>query len=96
MDDIVFLFDVDNTLLDNDAIQVDLRAHLIDNFGEAAEQRYWALFEELRGELAESGQHVIRGEHDLYETGASVQFVVFLDSQFGRRRVADDLIRRGF
>jgi hypothetical protein len=51
MDDIVFLFDVDNTLLDNDAVQVDLRAHLIEDFGEAAEQRYWALFEELRGEL---------------------------------------------
>src|SRR5271157_5143374 len=51
MDDIVFLFDVDNTLLDNDAIQVDLRTHLIENFGEATEQRYWALFEELRGEL---------------------------------------------
>ena len=51
MDDIVFLFDVDNTLLDNDAVQADLRAHLIEDFGEATEQRYWALFEELRGEL---------------------------------------------
>jgi FMN phosphatase YigB (HAD superfamily) len=51
MDDIVFLFDVDNTLLDNDAVQDDLRAHLAENFGQAAEQRYWAIFEELRDEL---------------------------------------------
>jgi len=51
VDDIVFLFDVDNTLLDNDAIQEDLRAHLREDFGEKAERRYWELFEELRGEL---------------------------------------------
>ena len=51
MDDIVFLFDVDNTLIDNDAIQVDLRTHLIETFGEKTERRYWELFEELRGEL---------------------------------------------
>lgn len=51
MDDLVFLFDVDNTLLDNDAIQADLRAHLAQDFGEAAQQRYWAIFEELRTKL---------------------------------------------
>jgi hypothetical protein len=51
MDDIVFLFDVDNTLLDNDAIQDDLRNHLAGTFGRATEQRYWAIFEQLRGEL---------------------------------------------
>jgi len=51
MDDIVFLFDVDNTLLDNDAIQEDLRAHLAECHGEAARDRYWEIFEELRGEL---------------------------------------------
>ncbi|MBV9290183.1 MAG: HAD family hydrolase, partial [Hyphomicrobiales bacterium] len=51
MDDIVFLFDVDNTLIDNDEIQRDLRAHLIATFGEKTERRYWELFEELRGEL---------------------------------------------
>jgi FMN phosphatase YigB (HAD superfamily) len=51
MDDLVFLFDVDNTLLDNDAIQADLRLYLLKNFGEAAERRYWAIFEELRSEL---------------------------------------------
>jgi FMN phosphatase YigB (HAD superfamily) len=51
VDDLVFLFDVDNTLIDNDAVQDDLRSHLRLNFGEAAEQRYWAIFEELRNEL---------------------------------------------
>ena len=51
MDDIVFLFDVDNTLLDNDRVQDDLRNHLAESYGEAARDRYWAIFEELRGEL---------------------------------------------
>src|SRR4029077_6593718 len=47
----VFLFDVDNTLLDNDAVQADLSAHLEREFGAASRDRYWALFEQLRGEL---------------------------------------------
>ena len=47
----VFLFDVDNTLLDNDAVQADLSAHLERKFGRASRDRYWSLFEELRGEL---------------------------------------------
>src|SRR5204862_7432192 len=49
--DIVFLFDVDNTLLDNDAIQQELREHLLHSYGTRACERYWALFEELRAEL---------------------------------------------
>jgi beta-phosphoglucomutase-like phosphatase (HAD superfamily) len=51
MHDIVFLFDVDNTLLDNDAVQDDLKAHLADNYGAAARDRYWQILEELRSEL---------------------------------------------
>jgi FMN phosphatase YigB (HAD superfamily) len=51
MDDIVFLFDVDNTLLDNDRVQADLRQHLTDAYGREASDRYWALFEELRDRL---------------------------------------------
>jgi FMN phosphatase YigB (HAD superfamily) len=47
----VFLFDVDNTLLDNDAVQEDLSAHLEREFGSASRDRYWAIFEELRAEL---------------------------------------------
>jgi len=47
----VFLFDVDNTLLDNDAIQNDLSAHLEREVGLASRDRYWQIFEELRTEL---------------------------------------------
>ena len=49
--DVVFLFDVDNTLLDNDAAQRDYRAHLVRECGPEAGERYWAIFEELRREL---------------------------------------------
>ena len=48
---IVFLFDIDNTLLDNDRIQADLSAHLKLAYGLATHDRYWAIFERLRGEL---------------------------------------------
>jgi FMN phosphatase YigB (HAD superfamily) len=50
-DKIIFLFDVDNTLLDNDAVQADLKEHLAENYGAAARDRYWAILEELRTEL---------------------------------------------
>jgi len=49
--EIVFLFDVDNTLLDNDAIISDLRRYLIREAGENAEEQYFAIFEQLREEL---------------------------------------------
>jgi FMN phosphatase YigB (HAD superfamily) len=48
---VVFLLDVDNTLLDNDRVVVDLRRHLTTAFGAAQQERYWALFEQLRTEL---------------------------------------------
>ncbi|HYL03112.1 MAG TPA: HAD family hydrolase [Steroidobacteraceae bacterium] len=47
----VILFDVDNTLLDNDAVQSDLGAHLEREFGRESRDRYWAIFEQLRAEL---------------------------------------------
>ena len=49
--DLVFLFDVDNTLVDNDGVQDDMREHLERHYGVKARDRFWALFEELRGEL---------------------------------------------
>ena len=49
--DVVFLLDVDNTLIDNDSIVSDLRAHLERSFGAASALRYWSIFEELREEL---------------------------------------------
>jgi FMN phosphatase YigB (HAD superfamily) len=48
---IVFLFDVDNTLLDNDRVAVDLQRHLRDTVGGASAGRYWEIFETLRNEL---------------------------------------------
>jgi FMN phosphatase YigB (HAD superfamily) len=48
---IVFLVDVDNTLLDNDGIQADLKRHLEHEFGAACRDRYWAILEQLFAEL---------------------------------------------
>jgi len=48
---VVFLFDVDNTLLDNDGVQADLKDHLAQAYGAAARDRYWQILEELRSEL---------------------------------------------
>ena len=48
---VVFLFDVDNTLLDNDRVIDDLRAHLDREIGGTDRQRYFAIFERLRAEL---------------------------------------------
>ena len=51
MTETVFLLDVDNTLLDNDAVIADLRDHLVEAFGPTCDERYWAIFEELRTAL---------------------------------------------
>ncbi|MBV8118636.1 MAG: HAD family hydrolase [Alphaproteobacteria bacterium] len=48
---IVFLVDVDNTLLDNDRIQADLRRHLEREFGALCRDRYWAILEQLFTDL---------------------------------------------
>jgi len=48
---VVFLFDVDNTLVDNDRVAADLRAHLDAEVGIDCGGQYWQLFEELREEL---------------------------------------------
>jgi FMN phosphatase YigB (HAD superfamily) len=47
----VFLFDVDNTLIDNDRVAEHLKRHLKEKVGEASAQRYWEIFEKLREEL---------------------------------------------
>src|ERR1700755_2761981 len=49
--DTVFLFDVDNTLFNNDALSADLSAHLESEFGDSSRERYWKIFETLRSEL---------------------------------------------
>jgi FMN phosphatase YigB (HAD superfamily) len=48
---IVFLLDVDNTLLDNDQFERDLQRHLKQQLGVEHQARYWTIFEELRAEL---------------------------------------------
>ena len=47
----VFLVDVDNTLLDNDAIQQDLKDHIEGVYGRAARDRYWIILDDLFTEL---------------------------------------------
>ena len=51
MNRLVVLFDVDNTLLDNDRVAADLKQHLAREIGAEGEQRYWEIFERLRAEL---------------------------------------------
>jgi FMN phosphatase YigB (HAD superfamily) len=51
MHDLVFLFDVDNTLLDNDRVQEELSEHLAQNYGVAARDRYWEILRALVDEL---------------------------------------------
>lgn len=48
---VVFLLDVDNTLLDNDRVQADLDAHIASLFGADAAKTYWNLYENLREKL---------------------------------------------
>jgi len=48
---VVFLVDVDNTLLDNDRVALDLRRYLTRELGPERQERYWTLFEQLRTEL---------------------------------------------
>ncbi|MEX1245907.1 MAG: HAD family hydrolase [Thermoanaerobaculia bacterium] len=48
---VVFLLDVDNTLLDNDRVAADLKSYLTHEVGADRQERYWAIFEALRSEL---------------------------------------------
>ncbi len=51
MEKVAFLFDVDNTLLDNDRVTADLRRHLLETIGDDSQKRYWEIFEQWRTEL---------------------------------------------
>jgi len=51
MSKVVFLVDVDNTLLDNDKAQADYLQHIKEHLGDYAAERYWSIFEELAKEL---------------------------------------------
>jgi len=49
--EVVFLLDVDNTLLDNDRVAADLKRYLTREVGAERQERYWVIFETLRAEL---------------------------------------------
>jgi FMN phosphatase YigB (HAD superfamily) len=69
---VVFFFDVDNTLLDNDRVTDDLRKHLQREVGSKRGERYWTLFEQLREELGYADylgalqRYRIEQPHDLH------------------------------
>jgi len=65
--DIIFLFDVDNTLLDNDRVQAHLSEHLAENYGVAARDRYWEI---LRGLVDELGYTDYLGALERYRVEA--------------------------
>ena len=48
---VVFLFDIDNTLLNNDQVTADLQKHLEEEVGARGANVYWDIFEKLRNEL---------------------------------------------
>ncbi len=49
--EVVFLFDVDNTLLDNDRVIADMKAYLKGEVGARHAGHYWEIFEKLRSRL---------------------------------------------
>jgi FMN phosphatase YigB (HAD superfamily) len=78
-DGVVFLLDCDNTLLDNDRVQEDLREHLAREFGSENRDRYWSIFETLRGEL---GYADYLGALQRYRLGDSSDTRLLLMSSF--------------
>jgi FMN phosphatase YigB (HAD superfamily) len=48
---VVFLLDVDNTLLDNDRVIADVMRYLEREVGPERQQRYWKIFDELRSQI---------------------------------------------
>jgi FMN phosphatase YigB (HAD superfamily) len=66
-DDIVFLIDCDNTLLDNDGVQQDMRAHIAQEFGTEEHDRYWDLY---TARFAEVGYADYLGAVQLFRLGA--------------------------
>ena len=48
---VIFLVDVDNTLLDNDRLIADLMDHIASEYGAVSQQRYAQILEDVRGRL---------------------------------------------
>ncbi len=68
---VVFLVDIDNTLLDNDRIQADLKEHIEREFGPGPRDRYWTILERLfdtlgyRDYLGALQQYRVENSHEL-------------------------------
>ena len=77
--EVVFLFDVDNTLLNNDRVLEDLLLHIEHEFGAAQRDRYLAIFEQLRAEL---GYAVYLGALQRYRLEAMCDPRVLMMSSF--------------
>ncbi|MGR9108094.1 MAG: HAD family hydrolase [Gammaproteobacteria bacterium] len=77
--EMVFLLDVDNTLLDNDRIVADLSNHLAHEFGVRSRDRYWKIFEALRVEL---GYADYLGALQRYRVGAMNDSRLLMISSF--------------
>jgi FMN phosphatase YigB (HAD superfamily) len=65
-DEVVFLLDVDNTLLDNDRFAADLGERLEAAFGASERARYWTIFGQLREQL---GLADYLGSLQMFRTG---------------------------
>jgi len=78
-DQVVFLLDVDNTLLDNDGVVADLMRHLEKDVGAEQQKRYWTYFEELRTQL---GYADYLGALQLYRIHYPRDFRIFSVSLF--------------
>ncbi len=85
---VVFLLDVDDTLLDNDRFAADLRAQLEAAFGRAESERYWVIYDELRESLgyADYLGTLQRFRHGLEEHPSLLQMSAWLlDYPFAER-----------
>jgi FMN phosphatase YigB (HAD superfamily) len=95
----VFLLDVDNTLLDNDAVEADLHRYLAAQLGQERAKRYWTIFEELRTELGYADYlgalQRLRGEYP-HETHLLEASTYILEYPFAERVYAGslDTVRR--
>jgi FMN phosphatase YigB (HAD superfamily) len=91
---VVFLFDVDNTLLNNDQVTVDLQKHLAREVGAIGAKHYWTLFEDLRRQLGYADylgalqRYRIKYPHDLRLLTVS-RFLI--DYPFANRLYANSL-----
>lgn len=93
-DETVFLFDVDNTLLDNDRVTADLRTFLAREIGEARCVRYFEIFEQLRSSLGYADYlgalQQYRAEY-LYDSHVLAVSTFLIDYPFGSRLFPDSL-----